>query len=93
MITWICKACGKYKRFYPDTLRSGQIVYFCQYDIQAGKVRKIFRKGVILKIRKNILTILDQGSIFHYKSTQVYPVDAPAKFVYKIFGECRCVGN
>lgn len=93
MITWICKACGKYKSFYPDTLRSGQIVYFYQYDIQAGKVKKIYRKGVVLKIRKNILTILDQGIIFYYKSMQVYPVDAPAKIVYKIFGECRCVRN
>jgi len=90
MIEWMCRICRKYKRFNPDTLKLGQIVFFFQYEIESGTIKEVIKKGVILKIKNKILTILDQGVLFYFKDTQVYPIDAPAQFVYKIFGECLC---
>lgn len=93
MIEWICKTCKKYKRFNPNTLKLGQIVSFYQYDVIAGKLNSLIKKGVILRIKNKILTVLDNGLILYFKDTQVYPLDAPAQLVYKIFGECRCLGR
>ncbi|WPE80277.1 hypothetical protein [Acinetobacter sp.] len=90
MIKWICKKCRKYKRFNPDSLKLGQLVSFYHYEVVAGKLHGLIKVGVILKIKNKILTVLDNGLIFYFKDSQVYPLDAPAYLVYKIFGECRC---
>lgn len=93
MIDWICKICKKYKRFNPNTLKLGQIICFYQYEVIAGKLKSLIKKGVIIKIKNKILTVLDNGLILYFKDTQVYPLDLPAQLVYKIFGECRCSRN
>ncbi|MEB6479479.1 hypothetical protein [Acinetobacter vivianii] len=93
MDEWICKKCKKYRRFNPSTLKLGQIVSFYHYEVIAGMQNTLIKNGVILKIKNRILTVLDNGLILYFKDTQVYPLDAPAQLVYKIFGECRCLGR
>ncbi|MCH7394089.1 hypothetical protein MMP66_07320 [Acinetobacter dispersus] len=90
MKDWICKKCRKYKRFNPKHLRLGQIVFFILFEVDGTEIKKIRKEGVVLKRKNKILKILDDGEIFYLDDTDVYPVDAPADFIYKMFGECVC---
>lgn len=90
MKKWICLTCGKYKKFEPEAFKVGQIVFFHQFTIEAEEIYKIIRKGVILKRKAQVLTILDCGEIVYLKDNDVYPEDAPVNFIYNMFGECIC---
>lgn len=90
MKKWICLTCGKYKKIDPDNLKTGQIVFFYQFKIDAEEIQKIIKHGIILKRKNKILTILDEGEIFYLLDKDVYPIDAPVDFIYNMFGKCSC---
>ncbi|EPF80196.1 hypothetical protein GCM10025882_39700 [Acinetobacter gyllenbergii] len=91
MKKWICLTCGKYKKIVPEHLKTGQIVCFYQFKIDAEEIQKIIKHGIILKRKNKILTILDDGEIFYLLDRDVYPIDAPVYFIYNMFGKCRCL--
>ncbi|NIE96916.1 hypothetical protein NDN11_12235 [Acinetobacter sp. C26M] len=90
MKKWICLSCRKYKRFESKDFKEGDVVFFYQFEIDAEEVYKIIREGVVLKRKNNILKILNNGEIFYLRDQDVYPIDAPAKFIYNMFGVCCC---
>ncbi|MCH7314401.1 hypothetical protein [Acinetobacter sp. ANC 3882] len=90
MKEWICIKCKRYKRFNSNNLRLGQMVFFPIFEIEGIEIKKIIRKGVVLKRKDSILKILEDGQIFYLEETDVYPVDAPVEFIYNMFGECFC---
>lgn len=93
MKDWICKKCRKYRRFNPEHLRLGQIICFLVFEIEGVEIKKIIKEGVLLKRMNAILMVLDHGRIFYLKESDVYPIDAPADFVYNMFGECFCFSD
>lgn len=90
MKDWICKKCKKYKKFEPKDFKEGDVVFFYLFEIYEEQVFKIIREGVILKRKNQILKILDDGKIFYLHDHDVYPIGAPAKFIYNMFGVCFC---
>ncbi|USA47464.1 hypothetical protein NDN11_04940 [Acinetobacter sp. C26M] len=90
MKKWICAECGLYKKSNSNSITIGQKVLFQKKEIYK---RELFYKtqiGVVLKIEKDFFNILHEGRVFQLEKSKVYHRDAPAHFIYNMFGECKC---
>lgn len=89
MKKWVCAKCNLYVRVKPKKISEGDKVYYYGQYLRR-KTRKIIKVGVVLKRVGSFLYLKDNGVEIELKDIEVYPVDAPAYFIYNMFGCCTC---
>lgn len=90
MKQWICAECGLYKKSYSYSITIGQKVIFEKKELYKREWIYETKIGIVLKIEKYFFNILYEGRVLKIEKSKVYHRDAPANFIYNMFGECKC---
>lgn len=82
-----CVKCYGYKKYNVDDLKSGDLVYFYNYNKSGGY---IILKGFILSKSVAGFKVSDGNKKYLVDKENIYPYDAPVAMIYNMFGVCEC---
>lgn len=83
----ICLNCRGYKVFDVECLKKDDFVYFYMKTLEK---KEVLKKGIIIKKLEEEFIVSDGLRRYRLSKKLIYPYDAPARIVYKIFGTCNC---
>lgn len=90
MNKWICPICGLYIKVDYSNIEIGDEVEFKAF-IDNSFANFIFLRGLISKKENSYLYVSTFKGLFVVNQDEVYPADAPVRFIYNMFGECNCL--
>ena len=91
---WKCSRCNRYILINPKLLSKGDQVFF--YATQIKSARHVTERsteakvGEIVKQNGDFFLISHKDKNFRAHQADVMPLDAPADFIYNMFGTCEC---
>ncbi|WP_436897513.1 hypothetical protein [Acinetobacter gyllenbergii] len=90
MKNWKCKKCGLYIKVDKAQIKVGDKVVFYKIEIENRHKKIELVQGVVLSKSQKSYKILHDRKFFFVEADDLYPANAPAFFIYNLFGECKC---